>query len=215
MELFILCVLGVVSILGLTIIIERGLALREKKVLPPAIIGALDSCRSEGDLPMFRGICADNPSPIGRLLLFADTHRKGTKAETVSAIETRARHEISKLERGLVILEIVVGVAPLLGLVGTIFGLIILFGSMGDAGAAAAGNNGELAKGISIALNATLMGLMTAIPSLVAWSYYSKKVDTYAIEMATLCEEFLRRQLVRTPAEPKQPAAPATAPSRQ
>jgi len=191
MELIIITVLIVASVVGLTFIIERGLALRVSKVVPSQIESALETCRSEGDLPMFRRICEQHPSPLGRLLLFVDNHRSWEKSETISALETRARHEISKLERGLVVLEIVVGVAPLLGLVGTIYGLITLFAGMGEAGP---GSNGDLAKGIAIALNATLLGLLTAIPSLIAWSYYNKKVETFAVEMAAICEEFLRRQ---------------------
>jgi biopolymer transport protein ExbB len=105
-------------------------------------------------------------------------------------IETRARHEVSRLERGLVVLEIIVGIAPLLGLVGTIYGLITLFGSMNQATAA---DSARFAQGISLALTATLMGLMIAIPALVAWSYYSKKVENLAVEMETLCDEFLRK----------------------
>jgi biopolymer transport protein ExbB len=54
-------------------------------------------------------------------------------------------------------------------------------------------DNSALAKGISLALNATLLGLITAIPALVAWSYYNKKVETMAVEMESLCDEFLRR----------------------
>ena len=98
-----------------------------------------------------------------------------------------ARQEVSKLERGLVILEIIVGIAPLLGLVGTIYGLITLFGNMGQA------ENAKFAQGISLALYATLIGLLVAIPALVAWSYYSKKVETLALEMECVCEEFLRK----------------------
>jgi len=105
-----------------------------------------------------------------------------------------------------VILEIVVGIGPLLGLVGTIFGLIMLFATMGETGP---GNTGDLARGIATALYATLFGLLTAIPSLVAWSYYSRKVESYAVEMAALCEDFVR-QLYR---QPENAAAPApTAP---
>lgn len=191
MELIIISVLIIASVVGLTFIIERGLALRARKIVPPEIASALETCHSEGDLPMFRGICEKHPSPLGRLLLFVDGHRHWPKSETINALETRARHEISKLERGLVVLEIVVGVAPLLGLVGTIYGLITLFGGMGETGP---GSNADLAKGIAIALNATLLGLLTAIPSLIAWSYYNKKVETFAVEMAAICEEFLRRQ---------------------
>ena len=108
----------------------------------------------------------------------------------MDALEIRARYEVTRLERGLVILEIVVGIAPLLGLVGTIFGLIILFGGLGEAGLS---DNSVLAEGIALALNATLLGLMTAIPSLIAWSYYNKKVETLAVEMETICDEFIRQ----------------------
>jgi biopolymer transport protein ExbB len=72
-----------------------------------------------------------------------------------------------------------------------------------------AGNSTDLAKGISIALNATLLGLLTAIPSLVAWSYYSRRIEALSIDMATVCEEFLRRQFHRPTSEP----APANSPS--
>ena len=89
------------------------------------------------------------------------------------------------------ILEIIVGIAPLTGLVGTLHGLITLFASLGNAGVT---DNAALAKGISIALNTTLMGLIVAIPSLIAWSYYSKKVDTLAIEMESLADQFVRCQ---------------------
>ena len=94
------------------------------------------------------------------------------------------------LERGLVVLEIIVGIAPLLGLVGTIYGLIVLFGNM-EAGASM--DNTGFANGISLALRATLMGLLIAIPGLVGWNYYTKKVENLGIEMENLCDEFLRK----------------------
>ena len=89
------------------------------------------------------------------------------------------------------ILEIIVGIAPLMGLVGTLHGLISLFATLGAAGIS---DNSAMAKGISIALNTTLMGLIVAIPSLIAWSYYNKKVETLAVEMESICEQFLRCQ---------------------
>jgi biopolymer transport protein ExbB len=110
--------------------------------------------------------------------------------ENVDAVQTRARHEVAQLERGLVVLEIVVGIAPLLGLVGAVYGLIDLFSTLNPAGM---DDHTGLAKGIALALKATLMGLLIAIPSLVAWSYYNKKVETLTVEMETLCDEFLRR----------------------
>jgi biopolymer transport protein ExbB len=76
-------------------------------------------------------------------------------------------------------------------LVGTIAGMMTLFGDIGQKGLNDASN---LAKGIALILNATLMGLLIAIPSLIFWSYYNKKVETIAVEMESLCEEFVRRQ---------------------
>lgn len=183
--------LVVTSIIGLTFIIERGLALRWEKVAPAGIRDAVDRCRQPGDLPQLVGACQSQPTPLGRLILTAHDHLKWPKNENVDSVQTRARQEIIRLERGLVVLEIVVGIAPLLGLVGTIHGLITLFGDLGKVGM---GDNTVLAKGIAIALNTTLMGLMVAIPSLVAWSYFNKKVETLAVEMEGICDQFLQNQ---------------------
>jgi biopolymer transport protein ExbB len=187
------------SIVGLAFIIERGLALRSSKVVPDAVESAVESCRSRNDLGMLRRVCEQHPSALSRLLLLASSHLDWPLGETTDAVETRARHEVTRLERGLVVLEIVVGISPLLGLVGTIHGLITLFGDLGHAGM---GNNAAMAKGIAIALNTTLAGLLIAIPSLVAWSYYTKRVELLAVEMETLCDEFLRR-IYRAPAKDK------------
>jgi biopolymer transport protein ExbB len=191
METFIIVLLLLTSVVGVTLIIERALALRRSRVLPEPVIVAAANCRHESELPALRAVCERNPSPISRLLVFADDHRDWPKAETANALQTRARQEISGLQRGLVIMEIVVGVAPLMGLVGTIYGLILLFGSMGTN--AAGPENAQFAAGIAVALNATLFGLLAAIPSLVAWSYFNRRVETIAIEMENVCDEFLRR----------------------
>jgi len=190
MNLVIIGVLLLASVVGLTFIVERGLALRTAKVIPSPVENVLESFRTADDLPMLRRICQQYPSAISRLVLLADKHRAWSKSENASSLETHARQEVSKLERGLVVLEIVVGVSPLLGLVGTIYGLIALFTGLGTSGL---NDNGVLASGIALALNATLLGLITAIPSLVAWSYYNKKVEHHAVKMASLCDGFVRQ----------------------
>jgi len=190
MHQVIIGILIVVSIVGLTFIIERGLALRWTKVIPPTVEAAVDACKTTKDLPLLEQVCHQNPSPVSRLLLMASDHLSWPKDSNADALEIRARHEIVRLERGLVVLEIVVGIAPLLGLVGTIYGLIILFGDLGSTGM---NDSTTLAKGISLALNATFLGLITAIPALVSYSYYSKKVENMAVEMETICDVFLRR----------------------
>ena len=191
METLIIGALLLGSVIGLTIIVERGWALRASRIIPREVEAAVGTCRAASDLPMLQRICQQHPSPLSRLLLQAGERLSWPKAENSSALETAARHEVAQMERRLVILEIVVGVAPLLGLVGTIYGLIELFGGLAQTGL---GDNSALAKGIALALNSTLLGLLTAIPSLIAWSYYNKKVENYAVEMAALCEGFLMHQ---------------------
>jgi biopolymer transport protein ExbB len=190
MDILFIIALIVTSIIAVTFIVERGLALRWDKVIPPSVQMGVQHYHSGLDLAGLQTICDQNPSPISRLLLLGMDHLEWSKTENVDVLQTRARHEITKLERGLVVLEIIVGIAPLLGLVGTIYGLIILFGGM-DQNAAV--DNAKFAQGVSLALNATLIGLLVAIPALVAWSYYTKKVENLAIEMESLCDEFLRR----------------------
>jgi len=104
---------------------------------------------------------------------------------------TAARREIVRLERGLVVLEIIVGIAPLLGLVGTIIGMMTVFGDIGQSGL---NDAAKLAHGIALILRATLIGLLICIPSLISWSYFSKKVEVQAVEMEALCDKFIRRQ---------------------
>ena len=183
-------VLVLTSVVAVAFMIERGLALRWSKVVPRAVEDAVARCRSKEDLDMLRTVCVQQPSPTGRVLLVAMEHLDWPKAETIDTLQTRARHEVAQLERGLVVLEIVVGIAPLLGLVGTIHGLITLFGDLGRVGL---NDNAALARGIGIALNTTLTGLLIAIPAIVTWSYFSKKVETFAVEMESLCDEFLQR----------------------
>jgi biopolymer transport protein ExbB len=191
MEPLVYALLILTSVIGLAFIVERGLALRWRRVVPPEVEAAVQSCQTPPDVPMLRRVCEQHPSAMSRLLLLAAGHLDWPKADNFDALQTRARHEIARLERGLVVLEIIVGIAPLLGLVGTIAGMMTLFGDIGQSGLNEAS---RLAKGIALILNATLMGLLIAIPSLIFWSYYSKKVETIAVEMETLCEEFIRRQ---------------------
>ena len=194
MEPVVYVLLFVTSVVGLTFIVERGIALRWRRVVPPEIEAAVESCQSPEDVPMLRRVCQQHTSPISRLLLVAAEHLDWPKAEAIDALQSRARQEITRLERGLVVLEIIVGIAPLLGLVGTILGMMTAFGNVGQAGQI---DPTELAKGISLILRATLFGLLIAIPSLIFWSYYSKKVESVAVEMESLCDEFLQRQYRR------------------
>jgi len=194
MEILVYILLGLTSVAGLTVVIWRSLTLRWNKVVPPSVAAVIAGYRTGDDLKKVRQTCEANVSPLSRLLLTAADHSEWPKADNEDAVETAARHEIVKMERGLVVLEIIVGIAPLLGLVGTIFGMMTVFGDIGQTGLTNANDASKLAQGISLILRATLIGLLISIPSLVAWSYFTKKVEVLAVEMETLCSEFIRRQ---------------------
>ncbi len=194
MEIFVYVLLGLTSVVGLGVVIWRGWTLRWDNVVPPAITGALVECSTPEDIKALRRACETQPSTLGRLLLNTSSHLDWPKVENVSALETAARREIVRLERGLIVLEIIIGIAPLLGLVGTILGMITVFGNLGQTGLNNMNDASKLAVGISLILRATLIGLLISIPSLIAWSYFTKKVEVLAVEMETLCDDFIRRQ---------------------
>lgn len=200
MEAVVYILLILTSVVGLTFIVERGLALRWQAVIPAEIEAAVESCQARADVPVLQRVCRQKSSPLSRLLLQASERLDWPQQENVDALQTKARHEIVRLERGLVVLEIIVGIAPLLGLVGTIVGMMAVFADVGPAGLTDAG---KLAQGIALILRATLLGLLIAIPSLIFWSYFSKKVEMFAVEMETLCDEFVRRQYREEVQSPK------------
>ena len=187
----ILILLGLTSVISLTFIIERGWALRRGIILPTPLLDSLDHCRTRADVnTVLRFAQQHQNTPLARLTTTAIEHLEWAKADNVEALQTRARHEVSKMERGLIVLEIITGIAPLLGLVGTVVGLIDIFSTMASGETEAT----AFAQGISTALWATLSGLSIAIPSLITWSIYNKRIETYGIEMETHLDVFLRRQ---------------------
>lgn len=179
-------VLAGMSVVSVAFILERAWALRRARVMPPSLASMLGSA----DASTLRGACQAQPSPLARLVTAVLEHLGEPKDDNMASLQVQARREVLGLERGLVVLEIIVGIAPLLGLVGTVYGIIPLFG---DFGKAVSGDNTLIAKGIGVALNKTLLGLMVAIPSLVAWSYFNKKVEVLAVELEVLCDAVLRR----------------------
>lgn len=192
MKQVIIGVLILTSIASLFLIVERAIALRSETVIPIAIKESQNICRTQEDLAALRLKCNEHPSAYGRLLGSCIDHLHLSRAENSEITQTKARAEVVELERGVVVLEIVTGVAPLLGLVGTIFGLITLFKGMGVE--VSQEQTAMFSEGISIALQATLLGLVVAIPSLVGWSYFSRRIETLVVEMENQCDQFLRNK---------------------
>lgn len=188
--------LALCSVVSLALILDRWWALRRNRVAPSALVRALMD--TEIGLEEIRSMTATRRGTLVRLLKTADRQVDRPYEENAHGLELRARRETTRLDRGLVGLEIIVGIAPLLGLAGTIHGLMALFGGIGDLGQA---DGATLARGIGIALNTTFLGLLIAIPSLVAWNTFEKRVENLSVEMENACVEYLRRLYPRSAAE--------------
>jgi biopolymer transport protein ExbB len=181
----------VCSIVSVTLIILRALALRDKNVLPLVIESEMERLVPGASAERLARIVHHDPSSLARIVRVALQHLRWPRADNVEAVQTRARHEMVRLERGLVVLEVIVGIAPLIGLIGTVSGLIHVFASLGlSAGAADAK---RIALGISEALSCTIFGLGIAVPSLIAFVYFSKRVEVLSVEMESLVTDLLSK----------------------
>ena len=189
---FFMLPLSLCSIVSIAFIVERGLALRRSQVIPPALCQTMSKLKIGADTTEIQQMAAPGTSTLARLARICLEHLPWSKAENVEAVQTQARTEISKMERGLIVLEITTGIAPLLGLLGTVSGLITVFANIGEVGLSDQ-QGMVIAKGIAEALNTTVAGLVIAIPSLIAHSYYSKKIESMSVEMESLCMDFLTK----------------------
>ena len=177
------------SVVAVTTIILRGFALRRKNVLPLVIESEIERLPPGGNPERLSRIAAQDPSSLARIVRVALQHLRGPRSENIEAVETRARHEMVILERGLIVLEVITGIAPLLGLIGAVSGLVHVFSSLGLSGGTS--DTKAIALGIAEALNATVFGLSIAVPTLVAFSYFSKRVEVMSVEMETLVVELI------------------------
>src|ERR1043166_6949610 len=179
------------SIVSVTIILLRTLALREKNVLPLTIESEMERLAPGASPEKLYRMVHQDPSSLARIVRVALAHLRWPRSENVEAVQTRARHEMVRLERGLVILEVITGIAPLIGLIGTVSGLVHVFASLGVSAGSA--DPKMIARGISEALNCTVFGLGIAVPSLIAFVYFSKKVEVMSVEMESLVTDLLSK----------------------
>ena len=179
------------SIVAVTTIILRAIALREKNVMPLVIESEIERLMPGGSADRLARIVEYDNSSLARIVRVALQHLRSPRSENVEAVQTRARHEMVILEKGVIVLEVIVGIAPLLGLIGAVSGLVHVFSHLGLSSGAS--DTRQIALGIAEALNATVFGLSIAVPTLVAFSYFSKKVEVMSVEMETLVVELIAK----------------------
>jgi biopolymer transport protein ExbB len=190
---FFMALLFVCAVVSVAVMFLRGIALRRSAVIPQGIASEIESLQP-GDNPdaivKLSRLVRGDESPLARIAQVALQNLQWPKADNVEAVQTKARYEIVHLESGLFILEIIVGIAPLLGLLGAVSGLVSIFANFG---ASSDSDPHIIAKGISEALSTTIVGIAVAIPSLIAYTYFSKKVETMAADMETLISDLVAK----------------------
>lgn len=178
------------SVAAGAVMILRAWALRERLILPPELEASVEDLRPGGSLQNIADLAASGDSPLGRIVSVCLSHLNWPRQENIEAVQVRARHEVVKMETGLAMLEMSTGVAPLLGLLGTLSGLVSIFGTLGGGGS---GDPVAVARGISEALNTTIVGLAVAVPCLIAHNYFQRKVETMSVAMEGLVADLLAK----------------------
>lgn len=184
------------SILALALVVERLVSLRASKVTP---IGTLEEALglARHGSPSAEAIARlSQRGSLGEVLASGlherQAHPQGSDEDLRACMQSSGREVAHELERYLSALATIASAAPLLGLLGTVIGMIEIFGAQAPASGAGAGNPAQLAHGISVALYNTAFGLIVAIPSLIFWRYFRARVDAYLLALELAAERLAR-----------------------
>ncbi len=168
------------SVLAVAIIIERFINLRESKVIPDDFFNRIKGLLLEGHINEVLSICSKSNKPIAKIIEAGIMKYYFGRDEIKEAIEDAGRHEIAYLEKYLNILSTIAAVAPLMGLLGTVWGMIKVFNVISMEGV---GQADKLAGGISEALITTAAGLVVAIITLIFHNIFSERADRLILKM--------------------------------
>jgi len=167
------------SVIAVALIIERSVSLRSNKIIPPTLLEQVVGVYQRQGLSPEVIERLSRDSPLGAVLAAGLRNLKSSRYVMKEAIEEAGRAVAHDLERFLTTLGTIATAAPLLGLFGTVIGMIEIFGSQSPTGT----NPQQLAHGISIALYNTAFGIAIAIPALIFYRHFKNKVDTFVVEM--------------------------------
>lgn len=167
------------SIVAVALIVERLITLRREKILPRNLLDEVIRVHHTGKATPDVINKLEQNSPLGTVLAAALRNVDAPRDVMKESIEETGRAVVHELERFLTTLGTIASISPLMGLLGTIIGMIDIFASQGVSGA----NPAQLAQGISIALYTTGLGLIIAIPAMIFWRHFRALIDSFVIDM--------------------------------
>lgn len=175
------------SIVGTMAILYKFLSLSNKRVIPPSlareVVQFQDRITTDRVEPLLKEF-EKGESTLARLCAVALRHRGKPQAQITQAVESSAREETAHLHAGIGVLDIVITIAPLLGLLGTASGLVTIFQGLGEST-----DHLAIARGIAKALNTTIFGLSIAVPCVIAHGYFSRRIEMLTARLESLLSD--------------------------
>lgn len=178
------------SIISLAIIIEKLITLRKKKIINPEIVSVIENIRSAADIDLAVSICEKHNGVFSNIIQIGLKNLKLKKEQVKEMFVDQGRQETRTLERGLGILETIAAISPLLGLLGTVIGMIKVFNVISVQGV---GQAEALSGGISQALITTVFGLSIGIPTLVFYNYFTDKAENIILDIEKFSNDLVHR----------------------
>lgn len=189
------------SLLGVAVFLERFIVLRRRRIVTPEIVSAVKTLRQASDFSVAYAVCDQHPGPFANVVRAGLDHADAEWDITRDVLQEVGRQEAVRLTRNLRVLETIAAVAPLLGLLGTVVGMIRVFASVSQAGL---GNPEVLSGGISEAMITTAAGLIVGIPALVAHNWLEGRAHAIIFDIevyATQVMDTLRARRERRSVE--------------
>lgn len=186
------------SFVGLAVIIERLMVLQRHRIICPEIAEAVETLSASQNLSVAYAICERKPGPFANVVTAGLDHADNDWTIIRDVLEEAGRQEATRLTRRLGVLETVAAVSPLLGLLGTVIGMIRVFSSISQTGLS---NPEVLSAGISEAMVTTAAGLIVGIPALVAYNWLNGRADRIILDLEYYSSKVLdtlrRRQVTK------------------
>ncbi len=178
------------SVLALAITLERVFSLRRRRIIRAEIVSVIESIQGPEDVGLALTVCRKYAGPFANVMHAGLDNRYRPMDEIKETILDQGRQEMGTLQKGLVVLETVASVSPLLGLLGTVLGMIKVFQEISEVGV---GQGNLLAGGIAEAIFTTAAGLFIAIPALVFYNYFSSKAESLILEIESYANTLLKK----------------------
>lgn len=182
--------LALASLVMVAIVVERLIILRKKKIIIPEIINVVNQFKSEKDIDLAKNICQKHNGPLSNLIQLGLENSDLARSDIKALIEDQGRQEVRKLEKGLGILETIAAIAPLMGLLGTVMGMIKVFAVIKEQGI---GQASALSGGISEALITTVTGLFIGIPALIFFNYFTHRAESFVLDIEKYTDRLLQK----------------------